>query len=146
MKSKILVFAFLLVSSSCSIFKTSQTINEKNTDETSTNVEVVSDNIYKKFLGDYAIEIMGIPSGDDGSLTIKVSAENDILKAELIGDSVEASNIFKFQTVEVEDDILFIEIFVPEYSVTGFFELYVEGNEVTGFAFDMFEIIGTKSD
>jgi hypothetical protein len=107
---------------------------------------VVSDNIYKKFLGDYAIEIMGIPSGDDGSLTIKVSAENDILKAELIGDSVEASNIFKFQTVEVEDDILFIEIFVPEYSVTGFFELYVEGNEVTGFAFDMFEIIGTKSD
>ena len=53
MKSKILVFAFLLVSSSCSIFKTSQTINEKNTDETSTNVEVVSDNIYKKFLGDF---------------------------------------------------------------------------------------------
>ena len=146
MKSKILVLAFLLVFSSCSIFKTSQTINEKNTDETSTNVEVISDNIYKKFLGDYAIEIMGIPSGDDGSLTIKVSAENDILKAELIGDSVEASNIFKFQTVEVEDDILFIEIFVPEYSVTGFFELYVEGNEVTGYAFDMFEIIGTKSD
>ena len=146
MKSKILVFAFLLGLSSCSIFKTSQTINEKNIDETSTNVEVVSDNIYKKFLGDYAIEIMGIPSGDDGSLTISVSAENDILKAELIGDSVEASNIFKFQTVEVEDDILFIEIFVPEYSVTGFFELYVEGNEVTGYAFDMFEIIGTKTD
>ena len=146
MKSKILVLAFLLVFSSCSIFKTSQTINEKNIDETSTNVEVVSDNIYKKFLGDYAIEIMGIPSGDDGSLTIKVSAENDILKAELIGESVEASNIFKFQTVEVEDDILFIEIFVPEYSVTGFFELYVEGNEVTGYAFDMFEIIGTKTD
>ena len=146
MKSKILVLAFLLVFSSCSIFKTSQTINEKNIDETSTNVEVVSDNIYKKFLGDYAIEIMGIPSGDDGSLTISVSAENDILKAELIGDSVEASNIFKFQTVEVEDDILFIEIFVTEYSVTGFFELYVEGNEVTGYAFDMFEIIGTKTD
>ena len=146
MKSKILVFAFLIVLSSCSIFKTSQTINEENTDETSTNVENVTDNTYNKFLGDYAIEIMGIPSGDDGSLTISVSAENDILKAELIGDSVEASNIFKFQTVEVEDDILFIEIFVPEYSVTGFFELYVEGNEVTGYAFDMFEIIGTKTD
>ena len=146
MKFKILVLTFLLMFTSCSIFKTSQNVNEKNTDETSTNVEVESDNTFNKFLGDYAIEIMGIPSGDDGSLTIKVSAENDILKAELIGDSVEASNIFKFQTVEVEDDILFIEIFVPEYSVTGFFELYVEGNEVTGFAFDMFEIIGTKSD
>ena len=89
---------------------------------------------------------MGIPSGDDGSLTMKVTAENDNLKAELTGDSVEASSFFKFQTVEVEDDILFIEIFVPEYSVTGFFELYVEGDEVTGYAFDMFEIIGTKTD
>ena len=146
MKSKILVFAFLIVLSSCSIFKTSQTISEKNTDETSTNVEDLTDNIYKKFLGDYAIEIMGIPSGDDGSLTMNVSAENDILKAELTGDSVEASSFFKFQTVEVEDDILFIEIFIPEYSVTGFFELYVEGDEVTGYAFDMFEIIGTKTD
>ena len=77
---------------------------------------------------------------------MKVSAENDILKAELTGDSVEASSFFEFQTVEVEDDILFIEIFVPEYSVTGFFELYVEGDEVTGYAFDMFEIIGTKTD
>ena len=146
MKTKISVLAFLLVFSSCSIFKTSQTITEKNTDETSTNVEVKSDNTFKKFLGDYAIEILGIPSGEDGSLTMKVSAENDILKAELTGDSVEASSFFKFQTVEVEDDILFIEVFVPEYSVTGFFELYVEGNEVTGYAFDMLEIIGTKTD
>ena len=132
MKTKISILAFLLVFSSCSIFKTSQTITEKNTDETSTNVEVESDNTFNKFLGDYAIEILGIPSGEDGSLTMKVSAENDILKAELTGDSVEASSFFKFQTVEVEDDILFIEVFVPEYSVTGFFELYVEGNEVEG--------------
>ena len=146
MKTKISVLAFLLVFSSCSIFKTSQTITEENTDETSTNVEVESDNTFNKFLGDYAIEILGIPSGEDGSLTMKVSAENDILKAELTGDSVEASSFFKFQTVEVEDDILFIEVFVPEYSVTGFFELYVEGNEVTGYAFDMLEIIGTKTD
>ncbi len=146
MKTKISVLAFLLVFSSCSIFKTSQTITEENTDETSTNVEVESDNTFNKFLGDYAIEILGIPSGEDGSLTMKVSAENDILKAELTGDSVEASSFFKFQTVEVEDDILFIEVFVPEYSVTGFFELYVEGSEVTGYAFDMLEIIGTKTD
>ena len=145
MKFKILVLTFLLMFTSCSIFKTSQTITENNTLETATNDEVVTDNIYQKFLGDYAIEIKGIPSGDDGSLTMKVSAENDILKAELTGDSVEASSLFVFQTVEVEDDILFIEIFVPEYSVTGFFELYVEGDEVTGYAFDMFEVEGTIS-
>ncbi len=146
MKFKILVLTFLLMFTSCSIFKTTQTVTENNTVETATNDEVVSDNIYQKFLGDYAIEIKGIPSGDDGSLTMKVSAENDILKAELTGDSVEASSFFIFQTTEVEDNILFIEIFVPEYSVTGFFELYVEGDEVTGYAFDMFEIIGTKTN
>ena len=145
MKFKILVLSFLLMLTSCSIFKTSQTITENNTLETAINDEVVSDNIYQKFLGDYAIEIKGIPSGDDGSLTMKVSAENDILKAELTGDSVEASSFFIFQTTEIEDDILFIEIFVPEYSVTGFFELYVEGDVVTGYAFDMFEIEGTIS-
>ena len=145
MKFKILVLTFLLMFTSCSIFKTTQTVTENNTVETATNDEVVSDNIYQKFLGDYAIEIKGIPSGDDGSLTMKVSAENDILKAELTGDSVEASSFFIFQTTEVEDDILFIEIFVPEYSVTGFFELYVEGDEVTGYAFDMFEVEGTIS-
>ena len=68
MKTKISILAFLLVFSSCSIFKTSQTITEKNTDETSTNVEVESDNTFNKFLGDYAIEILGIQSGEDGSL------------------------------------------------------------------------------
>ncbi|MBJ34743.1 MAG: hypothetical protein CMC90_02430 [Flavobacteriaceae bacterium] len=145
MKDKILIFAILLVFSSCSIFKTSQTITENSINET-LNDKVVSVNKNQKFLGDYAFEIKGIPSGDDGSLTIKVSADNDILKAELTGDSVEASSFFSIQTVEVEDDILFIEIFVPEYGITGFFELYVEGNEVTGYAFDMFEIIGTKTD
>ena len=49
MKTKISVLAFLLVFSSCSIFKTSQTITEKNTDETSTNVEAESDNTFNKF-------------------------------------------------------------------------------------------------
>ena len=49
MKTKISVLAFLLVFSSCSIFKTSQTITEKNTDETSTNVEVESNNTLINF-------------------------------------------------------------------------------------------------
>ena len=145
MKFKILVLTFLLMFTSCSIFKTSQTITENNTVETASNDEVVTDNIYQKFLGDYNIEILGIPTGDDGSLTMKVSMDGDVLKSEYTGDSIEAASWAIIKSTEVEDGILFVEIHVPEYGVTGYWELYIEGNEVTGYAFDMFEVEGTIS-
>jgi len=145
MKFKILVLSFLLMLTSCSIFKTSQIITENNTVETASNDEVVTDNIYQKFLGDYNIEILGIPTGDDGSLTMKVSMDGDVLKSEYTGDSIEAASWAIIKSTEVEDGILFVEIHVPEYGVTGYWELYIEGNEVTGYAFDMFEVEGTIS-
>ena len=145
MKLKILVLSFLLMLTSCSIFKTSQIITENNTVETASNDEVVTDNIYQKFLGDYNIEILGIPTGDDGSLTMKVSMDGDVLKSEYTGDSIEAASWAIIKSTEVEDGILFVEIHVPEYGVTGYWELYIEGNEVTGYAFDMFEVEGTIS-
>ena len=55
------------------------------------------------------------------------------------------SALIYLKSTEVEDDILFVEINVPEYGATGYWELYVKGNEVTGYAFDMFEIVGTIS-
>ena len=48
MKNKILILAFLLMSSSCSIFKHSQTISEKDTKEA--NDEFASVNIKPSFL------------------------------------------------------------------------------------------------
>ena len=143
MKNKILILAFLLMSSSCSIFKTSQTISEKNTKETSD--EFVSADIYQRFLGDYSLEILNIPTGGDGSFTMKVTVDGDILKSEYTGDSIEDASWVIIKSTEVEDDILFVEVHVPEYGVTGYWELYVEGNAVTGYAFDMFEIVGTIS-
>ena len=61
-------------------------------------------------------------------------------------ETIEAASWTVIKSTEVEDDILFVEIFVPEYNITGYWELYVEGNEVTGYAFDRFDIVGTKSD
>ena len=145
MKFKILVLSFLLMLTSCSIFKTSEIITENNTFETASNDEVVTDNTYQKFLGDYNLEILGIPTGDDGSLTMKVSMDGDVLKSEYTGDSIEAASWAIIKSTEVEDGILFVEIHVPEYGVTGYWELYIEGNEVTGYAFDMFEVEGTIS-
>ena len=93
----------------------------------------------------YKRQILGIPTGDDGSLTMKVSMDGDVLKSEYTGDSIEAASWAIIKSTEVEDGILFVEIHVPEYGVTGYWELYIEGNEVTGYAFDMFEVEGTIS-
>ena len=38
------------------------------------------------------------------------------------------------------------EMCIRDSNITGYYELYVEGNEVTGYAFDRFDIVGTKSD
>ena len=145
MRNKIIIILLLLTFSSCSIFKTSQTLTEKKINETATNDKVVSPDIYQKFLGDYNLEVIGIP-GDYGSLTMKVSRDGDLLKTEYTGESIEAGSSTVIKSTEVEDDILFVEIFVPEYNITGYYELYVEGNEVTGYAFDRFDIVGTKSN
>ena len=145
MRNKIIIVGLLLTFSSCSIFKTSQTLTEKKINETATNDKVVSTDIYQKFLGDYNLEIIGIPT-DYGSLTMKVSRDGDLLKTEYTGETIEAGSSTVIKSTEVEDDILFVEIFVPEYNITGYYELYVEGNEVTGYAFDRFDIVGTKSN
>ena len=145
MRNKIIILLLLLTFSSCSIFKTSQTLTEKKINETATNDKVVSADVYQKFLGDYNLEVIGIPT-DYGSLTMKVSRDGDLLKTEYTGESIEAASWTVIKSTEVEDDILFVEIFVPEYNITGYWELYVEGNEVTGYAFDRFDIVGTKSN
>ena len=145
MRNKIIIVGLLLTFSSCSIFKTSQTLTEKKINETATNDKVVSADIYQKFLGDYNLEVIGIPT-DYGSLTMKVSRDGDLLKTEYTGETIEAGSSTVIKSTEVEDDILFVEIFVPEYNITGYYELYVEGNEVTGYAFDRFDIVGTKSN
>ena len=145
MRNKIIIILLLLTFSSCGIFKTSQTLTEKKINETATNDKVVSADVYQKFLGDYNLEVIGIPT-DYGSLTMKVSRDGDLLKTEYTGESIEAGSSTVIKSTEVEDDILFVEIFVPEYNITGYYELYVEGNEVTGYAFDRFDIVGTKSN
>ena len=145
MRNKIIIVGLLLTFSSCSIFKTSQTLTEKKINEIATNDKVVTVDIYQKFLGDYNLEVIGIPT-DYGSLTMKVSRDGDLLKTEYTGETIEAGSSTVIKSTEVEDDILFVEIFVPEYNITGYYELYVEGNEVTGYAFDRFDIVGTKSN
>ena len=46
---------------------------------------------------------------------------------------------------EIEEDILYIDVLIQnQYDV--FFELYVEGDEITGYLADTFELAGKKVD
>jgi hypothetical protein len=46
---------------------------------------------------------------------------------------------------EIEEDILYIDVLIQnQYDV--FFELYVEGDEITGYLADTFELAGKRID
>ena len=77
------------------------------------------------------------------SLTVKedengLTSVFESLSGELAEDIV-------VKETEIEEDILYIDVLIQnQYDV--FFELYVEGDEITGYLADMFELAGKKVD
>ena len=60
--------------------------------------------------------------------------------------SFESTSLAEFDIIrtEVENGILYIDIYVEEFSLKTYFEIYVDGNTVTGYLADMFELQGVK--
>jgi hypothetical protein len=139
MKNKILLLALVFTFSSCSIFQKTQTVSQNV--ETSTSKPEDS---LQKFVGNYDIAVFGLPDGSDLKITMNVSKDEGSLKTVFTSD--EANQGFEILGTEIEEDILYIDIFVKEYGINTAFEIYVEGNQVTGYLADMFELEGTKSD
>ena len=139
MKNKILLLALVFTFSSCSIFQKTQTVSQSIEAPTSE-----PENSLQKFLGNYDIAVFGLPDGSDLKINMNVSKDGDGLKTVFTTD--EANKGFDILRTEVEEDILYIDIFVKEYGINTAFEIYVEGNQVTGYLADMFELEGTKSD
>ena len=139
MKNKILLFVFIITFSSCSIFQKTQTVSQNV--ETSTSEPEDS---LQKFLGNYDIAVFGLPDGSDLIVAMNVSKNGDGLTTVFTSD--EANQGFEILRTEVEDDILYIDIYVKDYGINTAFEIYVEGNQVTGYLADMFELEGVKSD
>ena len=139
MKNKILFLALVFTFSSCSIFQKTQTVSHRI--EAPTSEPEYS---LQKFLGNYDIAVFGLPDGSDLKINMNVSKDGDGLKTVFTTD--EANQGFDILRTEVEEDILYIDIFVKEYGINTAFEIYVEGNQVTGYLADMFELEGTKSD
>ena len=139
MKNKILLFVFIITFSSCSIFQKTQTVSQNV--ETSTSDPEDS---LQKFVGNYDIAVFGLPDGSDLIVAMNVSKSGDGLTTVFTSD--EANQGFEILRTEVEDDILYIDIYVKDYGINTAFEIYVEGNQVTGYLADMFELEGVKSD
>ena len=139
MKNKILLFVFIITFSSCSIFQKTQIVSQNV--ETSTSEPEDS---LQKFVGNYDIAVFGLPDGSDLIVAMNVSKNGDGLTTVFTSD--EANQGFEILRTEVEDDILYIDIYVKDYGINTSFEIYVEGNQVTGYLADMFELEGVKSD
>lgn len=133
MKNKIFILTFFLTFSSCSIFQKTQTVSQ--------NIE--SEDSIQKFIGVYDIKVFGTPEGDL-ELKINVSKDEDGLKSSF--ESEEAANAFDIRGTEIDQGILYIDIYVSSYGVNIAFEIYVEGNQVSGYLADMFELEGTISN
>ncbi len=139
MKNKILIFTLILTLSSCSIFQKTQTLSQDN----SSSITEAEDPL-QKFVGNYAIQVYGLPDGSDLEIEMTISKEGDGLKTVFLSD--QANQGYDILGTEVEDDFLYIDIFVKDYGINVAFELFVEGNKVTGYLADMFELEGTKSN
>ena len=133
MKNKIFILTFFLTFSSCSIFQKTQTVIQ--------NIE--SEDSIQKFIGVYDIKVFGTPEGDI-ELKINISKDGDGLKSSF--ESEEAANAFDIRGTEIDQGILYIDIYVSSYGVNVAFEIYVEGNQVSGYLADMFELEGTISN
>ena len=139
MKNKILIFTLILTLSSCSILQKTQTLSQDN----SSSITEAEDPL-QKFVGNYAIQVYGLPDGSDLEIEMTISKEGDGLKTVFLSD--QANQGYDILGTEVEDDFLYIDIFVKDYGINVAFELFLEGNKVTGYLADMFELEGTKSN
>ena len=137
MKNKILLLAIILTFSSCGIFisvtDTGSTVNE-------IPVETSLDEV-TKFIGKYDITVFGLPDVGELGLIMNVTRDGEELKTE-IEEGEQESGLDVLKT-EIEEDILYIDLYVDSYGINVSFEIYVDGNTVTGYLADMFELEGT---
>jgi len=138
MKNKLLLLALTLIFSSCGIFKTT------NAPKVSiTEVEEVKEiDSTAKFIGKYDITVFGVPDVGELELIMNVTRDDgNELKTE-IEEGEQESGLDVLKT-EIEEDILYVDVYVDGYGINVSFEIYVDGNTVTGYLADMFELEGT---
>ena len=103
-----------------------------------------STNPNDKFLGTFEFQIFGLPMEGDVIMQVTIEEGENGLISSFDGDGPIAGDIV-VQETDIEEDILYIDVLIQnQYAV--FFEIYVEGDEITGYLADMFELAGKKVD
>lgn len=83
--------------------------------------------------------------GGDVIMSLTVKEDEDGLTSVFESLSGELAEGLVVNGTEIEEDILYIDVLIQnQYDI--FFELYVEGDEITGYLADMFELAGKKVD
>ena len=104
-----------------------------------------STNPNEKFLGTFEFQIFDLPMGGDVIMSLTVKEDEDGLTSVFESLSGELAEGIVIKETEIEEDILYIDVLIQnQYDI--FFELYVEGDEITGYLADMFELAGKKVD
>ena len=102
-----------------------------------------SNNPNEKFLGTFEFQVFDLPMSGDMILSLTVKEDEDGLTSVFESLSGELAEGIVVNGTEIEEDILYIDVLIQnQYDV--FFELYVEGDEITGYLADMFELAGKK--
>lgn len=104
-----------------------------------------SNNPNEKFLGTFEFQIFDLPIQGDIIMSLTVKEDENGLTSVFESLSGELAEDIVIKETEIEEDILYIDVLIQnQYDI--FFELYVEGDEITGYLADTFELAGKKVD
>ena len=104
-----------------------------------------SNNPNEKFLGTFEFQIFDLPMSGDVIMSLTVKEDEDGLTSVFESLSGELAEGMVINETEIEEDILYIDVLIQnQYDF--FFELYVEGDEITGYLADTFELAGKRID
>ena len=104
-----------------------------------------SNNPNEKFFGTFEFQIFDLPMSGDVIMSLTVKEDEDGLTSVFESLSGELAEGMVINETEIEEDILYIDVLIQnQYDV--FFELYVEGDEITGYLADTFELAGKRID
>ena len=104
-----------------------------------------SNNPNEKFFGTFEFQVFDLPIQGAVIMSLTVKEDENGLTSVFESLSGELAEDIVVKETEIEEDILYIDVLIQnQYAV--FFELYIEGDEITGYLADMFELAGKKVD
>jgi len=104
-----------------------------------------NENPIERFIGTFELQIFDLPMSGDVIMSLTVKEDENGLTSVFKPLSGELAEQIVIKETEIEEDILYIDVLISnQYDV--FFELYVEGDEITGYLADTFELAGKRID